>query len=291
MFRQDLFEDKRFLVTGGGTGLGRAMSERLLDLGADIAICGRRKGVLDEAAAEMMEQSRGQVSTHGVDIRDADAVETMIDEVWADGPLDGLINNAAGNFISRTEDLSANGFDAITNIVLHGTFYVTNACGKRWIAGGLKASVVSIVVTWVWTGSPYVVPSAMAKSGVAAMTRSLAVEWGAKGIRLNAIAPGPFPTKGAWDRLHPDGDRRRIEDGVPMKRVGRHRELADFAAFLLADDVEFLTGQVIAIDGGQHLNNAATFSMLESLSDDDWRAARAAIKATNEADKAKRGAG
>ena len=184
MFRPELLKGKRILVTGGGTGLGREIADKYLELGASVYLCGRRKHVLDETAAALAAKHGGSVKTHAVDIRDAAAVDAMAQWIWEDGgPLDGLVNNAAGNFISRTEDLSPRGFDAIANIVLHGTFYVTHAVGKRWIAGGHKGSVVSILVTWIWTGSPYVVPSAMAKAGVHVMTQSLAVEWARYGIR------------------------------------------------------------------------------------------------------------
>lgn len=291
MFRNDLLAGKRILVTGGGTGLGRVMTERYLELGADVVICGRRLAVLERACEELGASTGGRVTPHRVDIKDYEAVEDMIATIWSEGPLNGLVNNAAGNFISRTEDLSPRGFNAIADIVMHGTFFVTNACGKRWIAAGQKASVVNIVVTWVFSGGPFTVPSAMAKSGVAAMTKSLAVEWGPKGIRLNAIAPGPFPTKGAWERLLPEGARvARNESGIPMGREGRHPELAELAAFLMADEVEYLTGQVITIDGGQHLNNMGTFNIFQALKDEDWRNVRRTIKASNARDKAARAA-
>ena len=290
MFRNDLFQGKRILVTGGGTGLGRAMAGRFLELGAEVAICGRRKGVLDEAADEMMAASGGKVATFRCDIREPEAVERMVAEIWQSGPLDALVNNAAGNFASRTEELSPRAFDAIANIVLHGTFYVTTACGRRWLAEGRPASVLSMVVTWVWTGSAYTVPSAMAKSGVAAMTKSLAVEWGPRGIRCNAIAPGPFPTEGAWERLMPRDDLARdYESGIPLGRVGRRDELANLAAFLLSDECGFITGEVIAIDGGQWLNSAGTFANLSRLSDEDWREIRERGKRASSRDKAQRG--
>jgi NAD(P)-dependent dehydrogenase (short-subunit alcohol dehydrogenase family) len=289
MFRSDLLKGKRILVTGGGSGLGKSMARRLLELGAELAICGRRQGVLEEAAAELAGATGGKVTSHAVDIRNAEAVEKMAAAIWRDGPLHGLVNNAAGNFISRTEDLSPRGFDAIANIVLHGTFYVTQACGKRWIAERRPASVVSIVVTWVWTGSPFVVPSAMAKAGVAAMTKSLAVEWGPKGIRLNAIAPGPFPTEGAGARLSPKSAfAGRDIERIPLRRVGDHAELANLAAFLLADEVGYLTGEVIAIDGGQWLNTPGGFGHLAALGDAEWAEVRDMIKATNARDKAQR---
>lgn len=289
MFRANLLESKRILVTGGGTGLGRVMAEQYLALGAEVAICGRRMPVLEQTCTELRESTGGTIKPYQVDIKDSEAVERMIEAVWADGPLTGLVNNAAGNFISRTEDLSPRGFNAITDIVLNGTFYVTNAVGKRWIQAGLKGSVITIVVTWVFNGGPFTVPSAMAKSGIATMTKSLAVEWGPKGIRLNAIAPGPFPTKGAWDRLMPEGiefvDRT---SNVPLRRLGHHPELAKLAVFLMSDEVEYLTGQVIAIDGGQSLNNTGTFNSLHSLNDEDWRKIRGTIKAANTADKTAR---
>jgi NAD(P)-dependent dehydrogenase (short-subunit alcohol dehydrogenase family) len=296
MFRADLFAGKRFLISGGGTGLGRIMLERFVELGADCVICGRRGGVLEETAKEVMARHPGRrVDTFAVDIRVATAVEEMIDRIWATGPLDGLVNNAAGNFISQTKDLSARAFDAIANIVLHGTFYMTNACGKRWIAEQRKASVISILTTWVWTGSPFVVPSAMSKAGVAVMTQSLAVEWGRHGIRLNAIAPGPFPTEGAWARLNPmkegplgENENDRYKARNPMGRVGRPHELANMAAFLMCDEVAYINGEVIAIDGGMGIMGNGTFSNMMAYSEDDWRRIREQIQSTNAADRAKR---
>ena len=292
MFREDLLKGKRILVTGGGTGLGREMAVKFLELGAALYICGRRKSVLDKTAAELMSEHGGSVKCHAVDIRDAAAVDAMVQAIWDDGgPLTGLVNNAAGNFISRTEDLSPRGFDAVANIVLHGSFYVTHAVGRRWIAGGNKGSVVSIVVTWVWSGSPFVVPSAMAKAGVHVMTQSLAVEWGRHGIRLNAIAPGIFPTEGAGKRLAPGRDFRDEAVAInPMGRTGRMPELQNLAAFLMADGAEFLTGQTIAIDGGANLVNGGSFNELFKWSDADWAEAREAIKAQNEKDKRERSA-
>lgn len=291
MFRSDLFKGKRFLVTGGGTGLGRVMMERFVELGADCVICGRRGAVLEETARDVMAKHPGRhVDAFTVDIRVATAVEEMIEAIWRGGPLDGLVNNAAGNFISQTKDLSPRAFDAIANIVLHGTFYMTNACGKRWIAESRKASVLSILTTWVWTGSPFVVPSAMSKAGVAVMTQSLAVEWARHGIRLNAIAPGPFPTEGAWARLNPQGDQDdRYRTRNPMGRVGRMSELANMAAFLMSEEVEYINGEVIAIDGGMGIMGQGTFANMLSRSEDEWRQIRETIQATNAADRAKRG--
>src|ERR1700693_3415647 len=289
MFQTDLLKGKRILVTGGGTGLGKSMTRRFLELGAEVAIVGRRKSVLDDTAAELSNETGGKIKTFELDIRAAESVEGVIEQVWADGPLDGLVNNAAGNFVSRSEDLSPRGFDAIANTVLHGTFYVTHAVGKRWIAGGHKGSVISIVVTWVWTGSPFVVPSAMSKAGVHVMTQSLAVEWGRYGIRLNAIAPGIFPTEGAGKRLAPGRDAGRDAAAVnPMRRAGKMEELQNLAAFLMADGCEFLTGQTIAVDGGACLVNGGSFNELFAWTDADWEKARAAIKAQNEKDKQQR---
>ncbi len=206
MFDKDLFKGKKILITGGGTGLGKGMAERLLGLGAEIAICGRRKAVCEATAGELMKTHGGVVKAYGVDIRDAGAVDAMVEEIFREGPLTSLVNNAAGNFIARTQDLSPRGFDAIANIVMHGTFYVTQAVGKRWIAGKHKGSVVSIIVTWTRNGGPFVVPSTMSKAAVEAMTKSLASEWGPFGIRLNAIAPGEIPTEGMSKRLSPQGD-------------------------------------------------------------------------------------
>jgi NAD(P)-dependent dehydrogenase (short-subunit alcohol dehydrogenase family) len=290
MFRNDLFQGKRILITGGGTGLGKAMARRLMELGAELHICGRRDGVLQETAKELAAETGGTIHGHACDIRVAQAVDEMVETIWqTHGPLDGLVNNAAGNFISRSEDLSPRGFDAIANIVLHGSFYVTQAVGKRWIAGNRGGSIVSIVTTWVWTGSAFVVPSAMSKAGIAAMTQSLAVEWGPKGIRLNAIAPGPFPTEGMTKRLAPtEALEKRMIGAIPMRRVGDLPELANLAAFLLADGVGYITGEVIAIDGGQWLNTAGGFGALTDLSDAEWQEIRANIAATNARDKAQR---
>jgi NAD(P)-dependent dehydrogenase (short-subunit alcohol dehydrogenase family) len=288
MFRTDLLKGKKILVTGGGTGLGRSMADKFAELGAELVLCGRRKEMLDKAADEMTKKHGAKVTAIPCDIRVAEAIEDMIGEVWASGPLDGLVNNAAGNFISQTKDLSPRAFDAIANIVFHGTFYMTNSVGKRWIAEKRKGSVLSILTTWVWTGSPFVVPSAMSKAGVAAMTKSLAVEWGHYGIRLNAIAPGPFPTEGAWARLSPRGDNRDYTDRIPLGRVGNHSELANLAAFMMADEVEYLSGEVIALDGAQWLQGTGTFSNMLKYSEHDWQEIRDKIKSTNEADKRKR---
>jgi NAD(P)-dependent dehydrogenase (short-subunit alcohol dehydrogenase family) len=292
VFRTDLLKGHRILITGGGSGLGKSMAGRLLELGADLYICGRRKSVLDDAAAELSRAHGGSIRTIACDLRDAAAVDAMVAEIFKDGPLTGLINNAAGNFISRTEDLSPRGFDAIANTVFHGTFYVTHAVGRRWIKGGNKGSILSIVVTWVWTGSPFVVPSAMSKAGIDAMTKSLAVEWGRYGIRLNAIAPGIFPTEGATARLRPTEDAHTQETATnPMRRLGKLAELNDLAAFLMAPGCEWLTGQTIAIDGANWLANGAYFTRYMDWSDEKWAAERERIKALSEKDKALRTTG
>jgi NAD(P)-dependent dehydrogenase (short-subunit alcohol dehydrogenase family) len=287
MFKDGLLRGRRILVTGGGTGLGKAMAEKFLMLGAELFICGRRKSVCDETAAELMAKRGGKVTSYGIDIRDAAAVDAMVTDIFASGPLTDLINNAAGNFISRTQDLSPRGFDAIANIVMHGTFYVTHAVGKRWIADSHRGNVVSIVVTWVHNGGPYVVPSAMSKSAVHTMTMSLATEWAGYGIRLNAIAPGVIPTEGASKRLSPGerpGERTAREN--PMGRVGRIEELQNLATFLIADGCEWLTGQTITLDGGESLATGSNFYVLRHWTDAQWQAAREAIKAQNEKDRA-----
>jgi NAD(P)-dependent dehydrogenase (short-subunit alcohol dehydrogenase family) len=292
MFEAQLLRGKRILVTGGGSGLGREISERYLELGAEVHICGRRQAVLDDTAAELVARHGGTVKTHAVDVRNAEAVDAMIERIWTEsGPLDGLVNNAAGNFVSRTQDVSPRGFDAVANTVLHGTYYVTHHVGRRWIAGGHKGSVISIVVTWVRTGAPFVVPSAMSKAGIDVMTKSLAIEWGRYGIRLNAIAPGIFPTEGANSRLSP---KAAWEDGVvrnPMNRLGRMPELQNLAVFLMADGVEWINGETIAIDGAGHRQNGASFTELAELDDAAWRDMRESIRSQDQRDKALRAEG
>ena len=289
MFQKDLLKNKRILVSGGGSGLGKAMATRYLELGADVYICGRRKSVLDETAKELMDMHGGSVKSISCDIKVPEAIEDMVDEIWSEGPLTGLLNNAAGNFISRTEDLSPRAFTAISNIVFNGTFYMTNAIGKRWLAENLKGSIISILTTWIDSSGPYTVPSAMSKSGLATMTRSLAAEWGNRGIRLNAISPGPFPTKGAWDRLAPGGKGANMMEAIPMKRTGELSELANLATFLMADGVDYLTGEIITIDGAQWLYHAGNFyEMLKDVTDQEWEQLRNMIKASNDAVKAKR---
>lgn len=290
MFQSGLMKGQKILVTGGGTGLGRAMSEKFLSLGAEIAICGRRKQVCEDTAAELMKAHGGKVSAYGVDIRDAAAVDAMVGEIFKEAPLTGLVNNAAGNFISRTEDLSPNGFDAVANIVMRGTFYVTQAVGKRWIAGKHKGNVVSISVTWVRNGGPFVVPSTMSKAAVAAMTMSLASEWGRYGIRLNAIAPGEIPTEGMSKRLNP-GEKpgARTAARNPMGRAGTLEELQNLATFLMSPGCDWLNGEMIAMDGAQALATGGNFYELREWGDAQWKAARDAIVAQNQKDKAQRG--
>lgn len=290
MYRPGLLKGERILVTGGGTGLGKVMAEAFVMLGADVYICGRRGGVLEETAAELMKAHGGKVVPVACDIRVPEAISDMLDQIWSDGgALTGLVNNAAGNFISRTEDLSPRGFEAISNIVFRGSFFVTLDCGKRWIAEGKGGSVLSILTTWVWNGGPFTVPSAMSKAGLNIMTQSLAVEWGGKGIRFNAIAPGPFPTEGAWARLNP-GDARDSSSapGNPMGRVGKMPELANLAVYLMAPGSEYVNGQTIAIDGAAHQAGGGGFASLRNWTEEQWQAARASIQGANERDRAKR---
>ena len=290
MFKDGLLKGKRILVTGGGTGLGEVMATGYAKLGAEVYICGRRGAVLDETAKKMAGETGAKVKGIACDIRVAEAVEDMIAQIWADGgALTGLVNNAAGNFISRTKDLSPRGFNAIADIVFRGSFYVTLACGKRWIDEKQKASVISILTTWIWNGGPFTVPSAMSKAGLNIMTKSLATEWGPYGIRLNAIAPGPFPTKGAWERLNPQSSNRgESANAIPMGRNGEMDELANLAVFLMADGCDYLTGQTIAIDGAMHLSSGGNFASLARLGDAEWEAIRNEVKSANEKDKARR---
>ena len=300
MFQPKLMAGQRILVTGGGTGLGQAMAERFLSLGADIAICGRRKSVCDATAAAWRSQFPDRrIDTFGVDIRLAQEVQDMVDALWDSGGLTGLVNNAAGNFIAPTESLSPRAFDAIANIVLHGTFYVTQAVGKRWIdqakagqwqSGQPFRSVMSIIVTWVDNGSPYVLPSAMSKAGIDVMTKSLAVEWARYGIRLNAVGPGEIPTEGMSKRLNPGeqpGERSRRNN--PMARAGQMGELQNLASFLMASgQCDWLNGQSIMMDGANSLATGGNFYELRQWSDADWQDARTRIEAQNRSDKAQR---
>ena len=295
MFKDDLLKGKRILVTGGGSGLGKEMSRYFLKYGAEVLICGRRVSVLEDTAKELMDEQGGSVKCYGLDIRGPQDVDNTISEIFEEAPIHGLVNNAAGNFISRTQDLSHRGFDAIASIVFHGTFYVTHCIGKRWLELGMGGNIISILATWVWTGSAFTVPSAMSKSGIHAMTQSLATEWGKTGIRINAIAPGPFPTEGAWARLSPgqDPDAAASDSSGtysqnPMGRVGEMEELGNLATFLMSDGCNYLNGQTIAIDGAEYLTGGTFYRALASLEDKDWEAIRDTIKSSNEKDKAKR---
>jgi len=300
MFASDLMASQRILVTGGGTGLGRAMAEQFLSLGADVAICGRRKAVCDETAEAWRAQFPGRrVDTFGVDIRIAAAVEEMVESLFRSGGLTGLVNNAAGNFIAPTESLSPRAFDAIAGIVFHGSFYVTQAIGKRWVEAAKSGAwqpgqpyrnVMSIIVTWVDNGSPFVVPSAMSKAGIEVMTKSLAVEWARHGIRLNAVGPGEIPTEGMSKRLNPGEEPgARSRKSNPMAREGRMSELQNLAAFLMAPgQCDWLTGQSIMMDGGNALATGGNFYELRHWSDGDWLAAKERIQAQNDKDKTQR---
>jgi NAD(P)-dependent dehydrogenase (short-subunit alcohol dehydrogenase family) len=289
IFRNDVLAGKSVLVTGGGGGLGREIARAVAAHGATVHICGRRQGLLDQTAGEIAADTGARVFAHACDIRDADAVDAMIEAIWQDAPLTGLVNNAAANFISPTKDLSARGFRAITSTVMDGSFHATLSCGKRWIDQGLRGSVVSNLVTWVWTGSAFVVPSAMAKTALHAMTMSLAAEWGPYGIRLNATAPGPFPTPEAWEKLNPLPDTQSSAtntETIPMRRFGEMPELMNLVTFLLSDGCDYLTGQTIAIDGGQHLAAPSTFADLSNLTPEQWQAARKAIEDSTAKSKA-----
>ena len=288
MFKKDLLKDKRILITGGGTGLGKEMANHYAEHGAELFICGRRENVLKNTADEIVKKYNTNVNYQTLDIRASKDVDDYIQSIFDDKPLDGLVNNAAGNFVSPTKDLSHKGFDAIANIVFHGTFYITHSVGKRWIETSTKGSIISILATWIWTGSSYVVPSAMSKSGIHAMTQSLAAEWGKYGIKVNGIAPGPFPTKGAWDRLNPGDNDDGMMNTVPLGRVGEMRELQNLATFLMADGCDYLTGQTIGLDGAQYLSGGGTFSQLDKLSDEDWENMRKLIRDANNKDKADR---
>ncbi len=294
MFRPGLMKGERILVTGGGTGLGKEMAEAFLALGATVYICGRRGAMLDEAADEMRGKHGGAISGIACDIRKPDSIKDMVDTIWADGgALTGVVNNAAGNFISRTEDISVNGFNAISDIVFRGTFYVTLDIGKRLIAEKKTASFLAILVTWVWNGSAFVVPSAMSKAGINAMTQSLATEWGRYGLRFNAIAPGPFPTKGMTERLSPSGGNlgggRDSSGGNPMGRAGEMHELANLAVLLMGRGAEYINGQTIAIDGAAYQAGGGNFySALSKWGDEQWTAVAATIRSSNEKDKGER---
>ncbi|NBL64523.1 SDR family oxidoreductase [Flavobacterium sp. NST-5] len=283
MLRDDALKDKVIVITGGGSGLGKAMTKYFMELGAKTAITSRDLDKLEVTAEELVKETGGECLPVSCDVRHYEQVEVMLDEVLKKyGKVDVLLNNAAGNFISPTERLSANAFDTVIDIVLKGSKNCTLAFGKHWIDIQQKnATILNIVTTYAWTGSAYVVPSATAKAGVLAMTRSLAVEWAKYGIRSNAIAPGPFPTKGAWDRLLPGDlkDKFDLAKKVPLKRVGDHQELANLAAYLVSDFSAYMNGEVITIDGGEWLKGAGQFNLLEAIPEEMWDQLEAMIKA------------
>ena len=272
MFESGLLKGKSIIITGGGTGLGKSMATRFAELGADLVITSRRKNVIDETA-EALRKYGGKVLAVACDVRDPDQVQNMVDHTVNEfGKIDVLLNNAAGNFISPTENLSPNGFKTVVDIVLNGTFNCTQAAGKvmRENKGGV---ILNIVTTYAWTGSGYVVPSACAKAGVLAMTRSLAVEWAKYGIRTVAIAPGPFPTEGAWSRLAPPGlgIKKKMINRIPLKRVGEHHELANLASYLVSDQAGYINGEVVTIDGGEWLQGAGEMNELEKIPKAAWK--------------------
>jgi len=285
MLRDGALNDKVIIVTGGGSGLGKSMSKYFLQLGAKVVITSRKIEKLQKAAAELEQETGGEVLALACDVRRYDQVEKVLeDAVKHFGTVNGLVNNAAGNFISPTERLSAGAFDVIIDIVLKGSKNMTLALGKYWIEKQIKpTTVLNIVTTYAWTGSAFVVPSATAKAGVLAMTRSLAVEWAKYGIRTNAIAPGPFPTKGAWDRLLPGDLQEKFNPAkkIPLKRVGEHQELTNLAAYLMSDYSSYINGEVITIDGGEWLYGAGEFNQLEKISPEMWDMLAQMIKKGN----------
>ena len=273
MLKEDSLAGKHLIVTGGGTGLGRAMTEYMLTLGAKVVITSRKLDVLEKTAKELTDATGGEVLPLACDVRNYEEIEQVIAQTvdrW--GSIHGLLNNAAGNFISPTERLSPRAFDTIVDIVLRGTYNFTLAAGKHWIDQKQAGTILNIVTTYAWTGSGFVVPSACAKAGVLALTRSLAVEWAKYNIRTNAIAPGPFPTEGAWSRLLPGDlvDKFDPARRVPLKRVGDHQELANLAAYLLSDYASYINGEVVTIDGGEWLQGAGEFNNLEAVPNELW---------------------
>ncbi|MCL4105532.1 UNVERIFIED_CONTAM: hypothetical protein GTU68_057407 [Idotea baltica] len=273
MLRDDAFKGKTIVVTGGGSGLGKSMSRYFLQLGANVVITSRSLERLEGTAKELEAETGGQVLPIACDVRKYEQIEAMLDAAWDRfGQVDAFLNNAAGNFVSPTERLSHRAFDVVVDIVLKGTYYCTLAAGKRWIDQGIHGNFLNIVTTYAWTGSGFVVPSACGKGGVLALTRSIAAEWAKYKIRANAIAPGPFPTKGAWDRLVPKGYEKLADptNRVPLGRTGEHQELANLAAYLISDFSAYMTGEVIAIDGGEWIYNAGQFTGMDEISQEDW---------------------
>jgi len=263
MFSADLLKSKRFLVTGGGTGIGRSLAERFLQLGASGYICGRRAEVVEQTAKELAASTGGAIEAFACDVRYDDEVEKAIEQVWTKGPLDILVNNAAGNFLAKTETLSAHAFDAVIGIVLKGTINMTMSCGRRWLAAKHPGVVLNIATTYAEIGSAYVVPSAVAKAGVLALTRSLAVEWGGRGIRFVAIAPGAIKTEGAFSRLLPtDAMEKVLIDHNPLHRLGTLEEISNLAAFLVSEHAGYINGEMVYMDGGELLAGASVFSLL-----------------------------
>jgi NAD(P)-dependent dehydrogenase (short-subunit alcohol dehydrogenase family) len=276
IFREDLLAGRIALVTGGGSGLGLAMATRFAELGARVFLVGRSAERLEEAARQLGPE---RAAWHAADVRDVDAAERAAASAESRfGAVDILVNNAAGNFLAATEELSANAFDAIVKTVLYGTFHMTEAAGRRMIRSGRGGSILNIVAAYAWTGSAFVVPSASAKAGVLAMTRSLAVEWATYGIRVNAIAPGPFPTEGAWSRLMPPEVERASLERVPAGRFGEARELANLAAFLVSDASPYITGDCVTIDGGRWLTSGGEFNALAKLPREEAKALFARLR-------------
>lgn len=281
MLPEGTFKGRTIAITGGGTGLGRSVGAYLLTLGAKLVICGRRADVIEQAARELADATGGEVLGHPCDVRIPEQVEAMHAAARQRfGPLHGLINNAAGNFICPTERLSYNAFNTVVDIVLKGTYNCTLCFGKQWIADKTPGAILNISTTYAWTGSGYVVPSAVAKAGALILVRSLASEWGKYGIRLNAIAPGPFPTEGAWSRLMPPQLAAAFEpkNRIPIGRYGDHQELANLAAYLLSDFAAYITGDVVTIDGGEWLRGAGEFNGLEAVTGEEWDALQAMLK-------------
>jgi NAD(P)-dependent dehydrogenase (short-subunit alcohol dehydrogenase family) len=272
MFQNNLLQGKRILITGGGTGLGKAAAQRFLELGAEVYICGRRHEVLAATEQELRERTGGKIHSRPCDVREAAAVDELLGIIWSEGPLDVLMNNAAGNFLARTEELSLGAFQSVIGIVLMGTLHMTLGCGRRWLVAGRGGVVLNVTATYTTTGSAYVVPSAVSKAGVQALTRSLAVEWGNRGIRMNAISPGPIPTEGAFSRLLP---RPALAEAAkkrnPLGRFGTTEEFANLAAFMISDGASYLNGEVVTMDGGEWLQGAGEFTAMgRELTEKEW---------------------